>query len=44
MYFLKDIIYLFLERGEVREKKRERNIDGLPCTQMRTWPATGHVP
>ena len=25
--FLKDVIYLFLERGEGREKERERNID-----------------
>ena len=27
--FLKDFIYLLLERGEGREKKRERNIDQL---------------
>ena len=26
LYFLKDFIYLFLERGEGREKKMERNI------------------
>ena len=25
--FFKDFIYLFLERGEGREKERERNID-----------------
>ena len=25
--FLKDFIYLFLERGEGKEKERERNID-----------------
>ena len=25
--FLKDFMYLFLERGEGRERKRERNID-----------------
>ena len=25
--FLKDFIYLFLERGERREKERERNTD-----------------
>ena len=25
--FFKDFIYLFLERGEEREKKRERNIN-----------------
>ena len=28
--FLKDFIYLFLERGEWREKERERNMDWLP--------------
>ena len=27
--FLKDFIYLFLERGERREKERERNIHVL---------------
>ena len=27
VYFLKDFIYLFLERGEGREKERERNIN-----------------
>ena len=26
-YFLKDFIYLFLERGERKEKERERNIN-----------------
>ena len=26
-FFLKDFIYLFLERGEGREKERERNIN-----------------
>ena len=33
--FLKDFIYLFLERGEGREKERERNINvasWAPCT------------
>ena len=30
--FFKDFIYLFLERGEGREKERERNIDWLPLT------------
>ena len=25
--FLKDFVYLFLERGEGREKERERNIN-----------------
>ena len=40
--FLKDFIYLFLERGEGREKERERNINQLPltCPQLGTWPAT----
>ena len=27
LYFLKDFIYLFLEREEGREKERERNIN-----------------
>ena len=42
--FLKDFIYLFLERGEGREKERERNINQLPltCPQLGTWPAS-HV-
>ena len=34
--FLKDFIYLFLERGVGREKERERNIDmwsPLTCPQ-----------
>ena len=35
-------MYLFLERGEGREKERERNIDRPPlaCSQLGTWPAT----
>ena len=44
---LKDFIYLFLERGEGREKERERNmcernINQLPLTrpQLGTWRAT----
>ena len=43
MLFLKDFIYLFLERGEGREKGRERNIKvWLPLTRLPlgTWPAT----
>ena len=43
MYFLKDFIYLFLERGEGREKKRERNINvwlPLACPPQGTWPTT----
>ena len=42
-FFLKDFIYLFLERREGREKKRERNINvwlPLKCPQVGTWPAT----
>ena len=41
--FLKDFIYLFFERGEGREKERERNITvwlPLACPQLETWPAT----
>ena len=41
--FLKDFIYLFLEKGKRREKERERNIDvWLPLArpQLGTWPAT----
>ena len=37
--FFKDVIYLFLEKGEVREKERERNIDvwlPLACPQLGT--------
>ena len=41
--FLKYFIYLFLERGEGREKEREINIHvllPLTCPQLGTWPAT----
>ena len=41
--FFKDFIYLFLERGERREKGRERNINvWLPLAHPlpETWPAT----
>ena len=42
--FLKDFIYLFLERGERKEKERERNIYQLPFAlalrQAGTQPAT----
>ena len=40
--FLKYFIYIFLERGEGREKERERNINWLPYThpQLGTWPET----
>ena len=43
IYFFKDFIYLFLERGEGREKERERNINvWLPLMhpQLGTWPTT----
>ena len=37
IYFLKDFIYLYLERaGEGREKKRERNIDPLSLIRAST--------
>ena len=39
----KDFIYFFLDRGEGREKERERNIRvWLPLTRppLGTWPAT----
>ena len=41
IHVFKDFIY-FLERGEGKEKKRERNIDQLPLErpQLDTWPAT----
>ena len=43
-FFLKkDLIYLLLERGEGREKERERNINvWLPLARplLGTWPAT----
>ena len=42
-YFFKDLIYLFLERGEGREKEREKNVNvWLPLTspQLGTWPTT----
>ena len=36
LHFLKDFIYLFLERGEGREKERERNIDRPSSNQHQT--------
>ena len=42
-YFKKDFIYFFLERGEGKEKKRERNINVcllLMHPILGTWPAT----
>ena len=38
-YFFKDFIYLFLERGQGREKE-ERNIDQLPACAL-TGTQTG---
>ena len=43
LIFLKDFIYLFLERVEGREKERVRNINvrlPLMCPHLGTWPAT----
>ena len=43
LLFFKDFIYLILERGEGREKERERNIHvwlPLTCPQLGTWPTT----
>ena len=41
--FKKDFIYLFLERGEGKEKEKERKINmwlSLTCPLLVTWPAT----
>ena len=41
--FSLDFIYLFLERGEQREKEREGNINvwlPLTCPVLGTWPTT----
>ena len=41
--FFKDFIYLSLDRGEGREKEREKNINvWLPLmhSHLGTWPAT----
>ena len=41
--FLKDFIYLFLQRGEGKEKERKRNINvWLPLVHplLGIWPAT----
>ena len=41
--FLKDFIYLFLDRGGGREKERERNISvwlSLTRPLLGIWPAT----
>ena len=40
VFFFKYCIYLFLERGEGREKDRKRNINrlSLACLWLGTWP------
>ena len=46
-FFFKDFIYLFLDKGEGREKERERNIAvWLPLTHplLGTWPTTQACP
>ena len=43
LFFKKDFIYLILDRGEGREKERERNINvwlPLSCPLLGTWPTT----
>ena len=39
---MKDFIYLFLEKGEGKEKERESNTDQLAHahSQLGIWPAT----
>ena len=42
-FFSEDFVYLFLERGEGREKERERNTIvwlSLVCPVLGTWPTT----
>ena len=42
-FFFKDFIYSFLERGEGKDKERERNINvwlPLTCPPLGTWPVT----
>ena len=47
LYFFKKILFIFLDRGEGREKERERNINvWLPLTHPTTWgtwPTTRRV-
>ena len=40
IWFLRDLIYLFLERGGGREKERERNINA----QNKHWLVASHTP
>ena len=47
IFFKKGFIYLFLEKGEGREKERERNINGVASHRCPTWGANlqpKHVP
>ena len=47
LFLKKDFIYLLLERGEGKEKERERSINVwllLTCSQMGTWLQSRHVP
>ena len=42
LFFYKDFIYLFLERGEEREKEEEKHqlVASRTRPQLRTWPTT----
>ena len=40
--FFLDCVYLFLERGDGREKERERNIDLLPLAHTKTRGQAGY--
>ena len=43
IYIFNDLIYLFLDRGEGREKEGEKNINvwlPLECPLLGTWPST----
>ena len=47
IFFKKDFIYLLLERGEMKEKERERNINvwlPLTCPFWGPGPQPRHVP
>ena len=41
-FFFKDCIYLFLGRGDGREKERERNIDWVPLIRAQTGDRTSN--
>ena len=43
LFFLKNILFIYFQRGEGRGKERERNISvwlPLVCRPLGTWPAT----